>query len=1376
MTKFQSKLENIERFTLTALNDRENGSLENCLNNLRIAGEAICKGLILSRKGETIGEKIIFGEIDDITFSPKKRVKKPDFYNLIDICMRNHFFINYSTSLPMDTDKKINQKRYHHLDDIRSGGNKGSHDPDGIKEEVIQDDIDYCIPIFKEIIKWYWTEHVNRQIPDTITNAFNGEIDTSLISKFENEDWDNLYQSCDAFATNQAFILISPPQFNNISLNQLSILDRIQWKFIFDFNPKTKDEGLYHTINNSSLSLNNLSIDDRNASVISSFNYLFANGLKSIPSTITQNERMWRRKKYPDFCKKLIVNFLRLKNQRVTIISLFDDEKYIKDIIDSFDSNITNTDLLRILIISENEDRLSRLKDVFDGYDNIEFICLSVSSFIEGIRQSISPSLININTKTIQIPAKNSEGESCFVDISDTYQFFMKHSIEVLYQGVEQEKSVNNDEIGFYQGNLITWKDISIDNFVRRDKQSRLNENVLDNLRKSKFAYSIELFHKPGGGGTTLARVIAYSLKDEFPTIIISKYDRRKTSEALFQLAEITQKPILAIVEAYQVSQNDFNKLIRKTNDDKKHIVFLYVKRVFKESKDNSNSIFVQEKMLSINERSRFVKKFKDVAIVENKSKIKDLKDIDLSNCDIIDFALTAFEKSYSSETLQVYLESYINELPQSQTDFVLYISLIYYYTQNKVSELWFKNIFPHDEDFSFYIDLQPSKKRFITKLIVQEKIKNPSAGNEDIFTGHWQPKYYRFSKEIIKIILGGVNIANSEDWKDYLDNWSIKLIQAIKESNEYLTDDVKKVLNALFLERDNEDHLGLNEDYRTINDNTKFARLIADIGRKEKQERVLKKLVEAYPNEGHYRGHYARFLFEKANSPEEYDLAEEETNIALGINDRDTTLWNVKGMCSKRRIEFLLRSNIDEYNEQEIDDLELIIKDLTKEAIHSFEQSRLYNSFNFHSHTAQIRTQTMVIQFGIKISNITIENFLLETTDNTFWYKEQFDSALTLLEEAKYSIELSKDLDNSKDINKSKQMISSCEGSVFELLGNFSKAIDRFKNLSNSSNRTMRPYFRKMYIYATLSQKVGNNPKRFYQAWEKLSDYEYQSLKETLEYNIQEQPGNPQNIRLWFQAVRNANHYMSIEDCTSNVRFWLDNTSEDSVFNLEANYYLYVLYSSKAISEKESFLEENVKKATQYLNICIEKAKNDRYSFEWYGSGQGIKKLVNHSRLGGMRSSDKFFKEDKLELLERVKGTIVSIESRQKGTIKLRCGLESFFVPAHGEFQKGVDETKEVSFYIGFRQKGLAAWKVERIEEYIFLKVEESQPLEDFEIEGVDDSEFNIEIDNNIEDTQSEDNTKDTLPDKDFFSNKSKLKGLMIRGKIDLEKFKRKK
>lgn len=1355
------KVENVKKYAQSAFEEYRNAHLDNSLNNARKACEAIARAIILKKMTARDGMKVILGEID-VDKRPKRRPK--------------HGFeppLLYSLLFYLDSKSWVDKPIYFRFQDIRFGGNNASHDAIFVKSEITEDDASLCLEQLKWILKWFWNKILKLPIPQNLINF--SETEKLIVSPENNVIWDAFYQECNYFSNDQRFILITPFSFESLTGNELRVLSRIKWSMIFDFDSSTKETGFYKSVSAefADQQIRPISIEekDRKDEIISNshyaLNWFFANGLSSIPTTIAKGVREWRTTlKYSAFIRRLVKELINERVRSFTFIYLLNDVQYLQTIVQAIDENASNNRLIKHIMLYQDDVLFPKLQGEFEQYE-MKLFNLPLSAVIAGINRSLNETANRKKNLLLQIPARSENSDEIYVDISNKYLSYLDKDIEVLHQGISTEKIESKVDGDFYKGKTISWKELAVDLDAGRsvlEETIELNQKWLD---AAKGAYVVELSHKPGGGGTTLARRVAFKFHSKYPTILINKYHREKTNAAIFDLAEISKKPIFAIVEAYQVTQNELNSLVRRINEDKKHVVILYVSRSFGNQnrlKEYSKRIFLNDKTMDLNERNRFVSKYLQVSPESSKNSLKLLGEKNPHDCEIIDFVITAYQDEYSSEKVEDYVLHYLEKLPQNHLQFTGYAALIYYYTQNTTLDLWFDKLFSSGSLNSDYRSISEDEK-YITKLFINEH------DEVDEGTNYWRPRFSQFASEILKLVLVGLNRKSKNNWKDYLARWSVDLIRDCRSNHEYLTDDIREMFKSLFLNRDNEDVLGIDEAYDNSNVNDrKFASIIKHIADKEQQLSVFKCLVESFPEEAHFRGHLGRFMYEKSATPSEFDEAYDQISQALEIGDNDYNLWHIKGMCNRRKIEFLVRSDLASYNGDSLFELAELIQELSEGANEDFEKSRSYNPYNLHSHTAQIQMLIQVVDFGRKISNAKSREDFIASKENE-WYESQLSEIFNLLDEAKYILELSRDLDQSKFIIKSKRMIESCEANLFGLIGDYSKAVDRFKALSEVADRSIRPYFRKMFVYATLASKVNNSHNRFREAWSKLSAFEFESLKKAIENNIREEPENSNHIKLWLQAVRFSKNYVSLEECFSTIKIWYDNSVKHEIAHLESTYYLYVIAASKAISENDSIDDRFINEAKKYLKECKEMKANDKFSFEWYGTNSGIKRLVSHSVLGKMSSEKRFFEDT--SLLARVEGTITNIAERQKGRITLKCGLDAFFVPSSGGFEKDIDETTEVTFFVGFRQDGLFAWEVQRLAMNKSTTV--SKPiLQNVELENYDED-ASITFDELV-DEQLSDLELGDLNESVFRSETPTLEGVKVVGKIDISQFKRKK
>ncbi len=1317
------KIEEYKKHCIIALDFYYKNDYEHSLSDFRKSGEALLKIFILEKFGDSNGEKIILGELDGSL-------------NLLT----QHKFLDYQSALDISFNEKLfNISDYNRLLDIQKKTNPSAHNPNSLVD--YKSSAELCKSQSFQLTEALYKKFAEK-VPDELQNAYQGNISQALIETLNISDWDDLYNYLDSFSKQHKYVLVSPPKFKNCTLNQLEILSRINWSFVVDFNPGSKEDGLFKAfekkIGSGFIPLTIKQKGQRNivgSGTHGSINWLFANGLNAMSDTVTSGVKGWWNTKYNLLIKELFTDFFSKAVNRYIIIYLWDDINYIEEITRIISEiEEVKSDLITHVFTSENLDMLTKI-DAFDRFDIVyKTFKLSHQTFIAGLANILNKQ--DSETDKIIVPARTRTEEQTMIDISDIHNKLLDNGITVVFKNIEQNVvDINDKKIPpFYEGELITWKDLAVDIEAKRSKYEELISKINSHLQSTKKSIKFELFHKPGGGGTTLGYRVAFDLRNQFPTIIITHFDKARTYKALSLFLDKVNRPVLAVVEASNIGLNDVEDLIRTCNGNKLVVCFLYIRRTLKLDKSGEFSIYINDAMADINERDKFLTKANIYAT--NKTSIENLAKKQPTECEVIDFSLLINEKDYNKNKLLDYIKAYVEKMSEQQIRFTVFVSLIYYYSQKSISELIFRSLFK--KSLSDELRQIASTDHYIRKILLQEFNQENYT-----YTEYWRPRFSKFAETVLIIILGG---QKTDNWKDQIDIYSTELIKIIKLNNEYLVDETRAILKSVFFERNNEDLLGTEEQWHSNVNNDQFSFLIRDIGNKTKQKSVLTTLVDAFPTESHFLGHLARFLYEKAEEESEFFEAEKYIVRALDCQDGETdyNLQHLGGMCKRRQLEFLKRNYV---KGQTISFSESEIINLSDEANTYFNSSRAINPFNIHAYVAQIQTLILAIDFGRELSGIEKkENFI--TNPKYSWYLEQYYSVKKLIDEAQILIEQQETLGKTNKIEKAKYYISSSEGKSFEILGNYGTSIEMFKNLIEKSDRIYRPQLRLMYIHSTLMNKVKGNINRINDAWYKLRDEEIANIEKALNDNILQDPGSILTLRLWFKLVRYSQIKISTEEILSRLKIWYENSESSKILHLEASYYLYVLYACLTIKAGDSFSSIYRNEAIFYINKCKELSRNNKYSFEWYGKGSGIDCLINHK--------EKAFGDD--SQLERVEGVISIISSRQQGKIILKSGLEVFFVPTAGNFIEGKDETSNVTFYIGFRHDGLVAIDVKKISDKQKEKDYEEYKSEDEQTEPIQAIE---EIKVIEEMSPNPPKQKEHL-----------IKGPTIVGKIDLSKF----
>ena len=182
----------------------------------------------------------------------------------------------------------------------------------------------------------------------------------------------------------------------------------------------------------------------------------------------------------------------------------------------------------------------------------------------------------------------------------------------------QSRESQDDREVGydFLRGHPITWTELEIEADVPRDitlgggvdtpQGIGLLEHVRDELENTRNA-TVHLYHAPGAGGTTVARRVAWDLKDSFPTVLMHRYSPQ-TAARIGLLSHQTNLSVLVVMENAAINVQAREDLYIELKRHNTRAVFLYVTR----SMRHRNGLFVGVPMVG-REPERFLDRYRTV-------------------------------------------------------------------------------------------------------------------------------------------------------------------------------------------------------------------------------------------------------------------------------------------------------------------------------------------------------------------------------------------------------------------------------------------------------------------------------------------------------------------------------------------------------------------------------------------------------------------------------------------------------------------------------------------------------------------------------------------------------------------------------------------
>lgn len=1046
--------------------------------------------------------------------------------------------------------------------------------------------------------------------------------------------WTEFYSACQKFEEGRAYLLIIGD--TSTSSAETSMLGRINWNFVLDFDISTDEKGTFHAAKEelSRRSLYLLTLEEKPSFASSRSTYwVAARGLEDRPSTLVSGQwREWNQR-YSQVLRTFLVEFAKASGQRpLTVVVLWHDQSFIRSVCEAIDGIFGDT--ANFVFGTSYTKQVSDVASALRA----ELIPINLADVCRGIRQMIAP--IATTAEPYELPSISQEP----VPLPPNLIPWLEEDLEIIHLAKGKSPTASTQPgRDFFRGATISWFELMMHDDVVRDRTQDVFRAVARDL-DSRSTRRINLYHWSGSGGTTVARRVGWDLHWAWPVLLLKQINDR-TAERLRVVYDTTQLSLLLIVETADVPEAKLEMLYSEVRARPFPVIFLQVVRHFTRRIRETEHVFFLDSTLSLDEAIRFAEAYSRNAPEKREALLK-LKDDRTSLRNPFYFGLTAFEEDFIS--LQNYVERHLSKAPSAQKQVATYIAMAYHYAHKAIRLQVFSDflsISPNTVVEFHHVFSEPT-----TELILSE---------DDNFC---RPIHDLVGAEILVQVLSGSS-PDRRIWRQNLSGWAknfaqicFKVSRTDKAANDYLI----TLLRGLFVDRDqresSRDDIYLHQRY---------AVLIEQIPTVEGKKEVLSFLVDLFPKEPHFLGHYGRFLMMELK---DYANALTAINSAIEYTvGHDYILFHIKGMIIGR----MALNKMEEYSvsDKKTDLMLEEVRILVEEAGEAFLKSRLYAPpEDEHGYVSHITLLAKTIEFGFAQSGLrSQEDFLV--LPSSVWYRDLLDFAGELLEE----------IEASHEGESLSFHLTRCSSKLQEQYGDFDRALENWRSLL-TEKEVYQPPVRRHIAQTFLARAHGH--------WRSLSIKDAEEICDLMEKNIREEPGKGRNIQLWFDAARRTDKY-SVDAAIEKLTHWRANTN-----SVRAIFYLYILHATLAIDGSNVALL----KAKDALEQCSQQARSlgmrtRTNSIEWLGPEQGLRRIVSSQELGEW---DDEFKTGLR--LSRIDGRIAEVSSPASGQIELTCGLRAFFAPGsrrfeHPYFQKDINT--KVRVFVAFSFDGLRAWDV---------------------------------------------------------------------------------
>jgi len=1069
----------------------------------------------------------------------------------------------------------------------------------------------------REIMRWFM---VAGEDEDTIVHT-------------ESPSWDKFMSSVNNFSSKRHYVLVVPPFVADSPL-PLENIGHLPWDFVIDFDRNSDVNGilskckgileerrvLHRITKGDSLTIN----------VNHSTYWYFANGLQGRDSTPESKSWLEWQRQYNKDLSEVLARLARSSGASpVTVVALWDPNfstKYLESalsaIASAFGESVTFT------VVSGDVGPLGTLESEYEA----SVIETRIGQWLSGLAAFAT------------LPSSEA-GETCIlpsatgapIQLSSTDLMWLGEELELIHSGTGYHPSSENTPgRDFLRGAEVSWYDLGLHYDVERDRTAKVSHAIRNDLSKRQVA-RINLYHKPGAGGTTIAKRILWNFHNDIPCAILKRTEPKETAERLAKIVALTGHPILIALDGSVISEADSTELFEVLSSRQIPTVMLQVLRRFANQQERDRSFFVSN-LLSPLEAGRFY--YTLIREAPHSSTALQGAVRSTNPNERTPFFLTLLAFGHEVQSVKKYVSYRTNYLTPVQNKVLLYISVAHYYGQKSVPAQSFASILGlhHSTVVNF--------TRIFDELCLELLVENRS--------GFWRTSHQLIAAALLKELTVGSKGEDERLWTQHLSDIAIDFANFCRGSLPETPSEMLELAQRVFVFRDNSDLLGTERS-----GSSNFSELLLNIPSLEGRQRVLEHLTEIFPREAHFWAHLGRFYFLEKK---DFANAIQAIDTAIYLQPDDRVLMHVKGMAIRAAAYHDIEQREDVMN---------VLKH-AKLASDAFQRARIMNPTDEHGYISEVQMIIRVLDYVGRMSSMPAPRAAAMSSDP--WLQESFQVAEDLL----MLVRRERVGDSQSDYERR------CRADLDALYGKHDSALQIWDNLlqkdSSQKSTIFAPPIRRQIVWTYLARR-GHS-------WERLNPHEIQKCITLLEANLKEESYTEKDLRLWLQTIRWQKSPPPLEQVIEKVAYWKTNTD-----SLEASYYLYVLYTLDALGGSAISKES----AARTLEECKLKSRfrtNRSKSFEWLGSGTGIKQLVHHELLGEWDYSKNFWAEERK--LVRIKGLITKIDAPQAGEIEIANGLTAFFVPSKSDHQKGRSENTPITCYIGFSYDGLKAWSVE--------------------------------------------------------------------------------
>ncbi len=1090
---------------------------------------------------------------------------------------------------------------------------------------------------------------------------------TDLIYPIEVVDFPSIFEYCEGFKTKDhtytqeyTYMMITDP-IHDMPKDYLSLLLQVNWDIILDFDGKSKTGGLRSCADVGGRAIVDMYIDDlRNGGNFQStvfkadktaWLYLEKRGY-CVPQLF---------KKWDNIRKSNLEYFLKTsyntKPTKLIVLCLKKFDPSVNHIIEKIKDSYTD---FQIVFVNQDDNQVkSRIEEYLEE-DQYEFYTNSLHSILKSFNEFsrlFENQSSRISSNDYEVPGRDE------IKLLDpNIKINLEDYFEILHLHIGSEsENIEKDRRNFLAGDIAPWSVFKNKFDVLPINEKLYNERIarIKDILKIKANPMERVFiiaHKPGFGGTTLSRRVAWDIHQEHPVLRLKRYQHGTVNELIKNLYDFCNKGILLVADENDISKPDIEDFEREVKNIDRPVAALIVKRVQdRENHARHNTLnYMSLTLIDNNAVEQLKAIFRSIALERQDIKTlekreKNMKSV-LKGDMFCPFMIGLYYLDEDFVGIREYVKKFIDQQQDEKCDKALiFIAMCDYFGRKKLPAYILEKLFGD------------TGRRFSLKDRVRGAFELLVDGvDEDNGMRFWRPRHYLISLEIMRWLFNNKSY-DENGWVDRLPIYCKQLIDLTRSLCQIgVPEQVCNILTDVFInnrfqEKNENGMLGANEEI-----DGDFSYIIEKMPFNVQKRDVLEHLITSFATYieqldpitsrieyimlAHFWGHLARHYSKiEPNFSKAIECCENAINILHKINMYDSIIYHIYGDClykkAQEQIELLQKSETPCLLEDLVE-----IKDIVDTAADMFIKTKLYGNIE-HGVLSHIKMLISFLRLILRTYNVTNVADIKRIDES--WILKYISEANELFGEINKN-ELSE---------RAFSIYNWCEQEFDVLLykKNRGELIQDLNNYLDSLNKmpirdSQRIFEVGKNIVVAILKKHDNN----YLSLQK-NEKDVRRILELLDKNIDAGVSTTYDYSLWLRVAKYSDK--SVDDALTIARKWYNLDSNNRIKDPMPAYYLYVLNVLRALDGYANALDEAIQYRKECLALCQIRQKygiiSESKIRDWFGSGTGLKRLIDDSTV----EQNKFAEDLRIA---QVKGEFIEYGARGVyGTIRLTVPKE---------------------------------------------------------------------------------------------------------------------